>query len=162
MSTNKVQSRPAHLSDRIHCACGFNLNRANTDKATGLLESRLATRAHVPSSDTSAARGDAIAFICQKLPDAKTFVPNWDKFREFAAKITNACGAYVAGTYSEFVDYWSDTQEPIWFHYGYMGFTPGMIVCWHPDSHLRNRVHINGQEDHEKIDRGEVQDKGSV
>lgn len=116
------------IPDKVHCGCGYNMDSTNYANARIQMDKRLGDSAFLESS-TSAWVGDVIVFACRQ--DNSPRLPVYDpaSFNILLNRIGDACGQYVAGTYSVY-------RGEYTYNYGAMIYTSGLenSVCDSPDS----------------------------
>ncbi|UKZ74644.1 hypothetical protein TrVFT333_002314 [Trichoderma virens FT-333] len=100
------------------CGCGFDLNHANCDRAVQGIKDQCGKGCNLPHAQAwFTIADDVVAFLCDGG------VASADRITTAAAKITEKCGWYIAGT--------AMFEEGLFYelNIGYMRYSPGLDFC---------------------------------
>jgi hypothetical protein len=111
-------------ADNTWCGCGYGMDHGSCDAAVDDLKRQLGTGAYItaPYQSFYSVRGSVVAFVCNFHYDTTFFYANADYFGQSAARITDSCGWYIAG--SEGYQARTDIAT-----LGYMNFATGTDFC---------------------------------
>lgn len=116
-----------------YCGCGINLNHQDTDDAVATFKGQLDDNIHnsFPANYSFyVVRGSVVAFSCSGGNYGSLNQGTSQNYAKSLAKVTQSCGWYVAGTFSE---EYGDTD--VWFGWsisydqGYMAHYPSLDFC---------------------------------
>ncbi|KAH8884741.1 hypothetical protein GQ53DRAFT_751671 [Thozetella sp. PMI_491] len=121
LASSKVPSldkRATSGTDQVYCGCGFDMNHQNCDDAVQNMKDQTGGGVAIPPRQSYyAIRGAVVDFACNYQSDYSLWV--WaDQIGDIAARITNSCGWYIAGSVGEAA-----------YGVGYMRYSTGLDFC---------------------------------
>lgn len=139
--TKAIDRRGRAGYNRIHCACGLNLNNNDAQGALSAMQDKIGTGDKtLTDKNTNVVVGSVIAFMCYGETIHK-YTITADLYHDYLEEVKSACGQDIAGTYS----WYGPTGMPMYdHHWGYMRYAgPGSEdhVCDHPNSASAQTCH---------------------